>query len=345
MVESSIPWLSALFVIGGLAALAWSSDLFVAGASSLARAFGISPLIIGMVIIGFGTSAPEFCVSVMSGLDGHANISLGNAYGSDAFNIAIILGVSAFIYPLAVRPAVALLAGGCLVSISLFSMWLLRDGACSRSEGLILVAAFAIIMPLYCWYDQRMKNKNELACSASKDDCEKKSENKESMAISAIKLIVGLSVLIASSHLLIKGSVNIAKFFGVSDLVVGLTIVAAGTSLPELASAIASARRKEHEFVLGNIIGSNIFNTLTVVGVAVSISPIVPEDGVRGFSKYIIMRDLPYVTMLSLSLIVFGLNWRRLREPGRFGRRVACVWIASFLLYTALMFIQETGAR
>lgn len=165
------------------------------------------------------------------------------------------------------------------------------------------------------------------------------------MVLPAVRLVTGLVVLIGSSHLLIKGSVDIAKFFGVSDLVIGLTVVAAGTSLPELASAVASARRGEHEFVLGNIIGSNIFNTLAVVGIAVSISPLVPEGGSSAFSKYILMRDLPYVTALSASLVLFGLNWRNLREPGRIGRRVACVWLASFAVYTVLMFIQETGGR
>ena len=120
--EASIPWLPIVFILGGLAALAWSSDIFVSGASSLAKALGISPLIIGMVIIGFGTSAPEFCVSVMSGLNGHANISLGNAYGSDAFNIAVILGISAFICPLMVRRQVAFIAGACLSLISLYPL-------------------------------------------------------------------------------------------------------------------------------------------------------------------------------------------------------------------------------
>lgn len=335
--EVSIPWLSALFVLGGLAALAWSSDLFVAGASSLARAFGISPLVIGMVIIGFGTSAPEFCVSVMSGLDGHANISLGNAYGSDAFNIAVILGISALIRPLPVRPAVSVLAGVCLVSITLFSIVLLGDGDLSRAESCALVCLFAVVMPLYCWYDQRLKKGGSYPASPSEKKC--------GTAVAAVKTLVGLCVLVASSHLLIKGSVDIAKFFGVSDLVIGLTIVAAGTSLPELASAVASARRGEHEFVLGNIIGSNIFNTLAVVGVAAAISPLAQTGGESAFSRYILSRDLPYVALLSLSLAAFALNWRRPREEGRIGRVAAVLWISSFVIYTLVMFLQETGGR
>lgn len=138
---SEIPlWVSLAFMLGGLAALAWSSDRFVAGSAVLARSFGVSPFIIGMVIIGFGTSAPELCVSVLSGASGHSNLSLGNAYGSCSFNIAVILGIVAMIRPLSVRPAVALVAGLGLAAISLFSTWLLSDGDCSRAEASVLLA-------------------------------------------------------------------------------------------------------------------------------------------------------------------------------------------------------------
>ena len=341
--ESSIPWLPIVFILGGLAALAWSSDIFVSGASSLAKALGISPLVIGMVIIGFGTSAPEFCVSVMSGLNGHANISLGNAYGSDAFNIAVILGISAFICPLMVRRQVAFISGACLSLISLLSMWVLHDGVCSRMEALVLIALFAVIMPVYCWYDQKSKKGTD--AEEVKDVSNGENTKAKGMVVSVIKLVVGLCVLVGSSHLLIKGSVDVAKFLGVSDLVIGLTVVAAGTSLPELASAIASARRREHEFVIGNIVGSNIFNTLAVVGVAVAISPLEMEGGKEAFSKYILVRDLPYVTALSLSIVLFAINWRDFSKDGRIARRAACLWFISFILYTVLMFVQETGAK
>ena len=322
---------------GGLAALAWSSDLFVDGAATVAKALGISPFIIGMVIIGFGTSAPELCVSTMSGISGHANLSLGNAYGSCIFNIAIILGVATLIFPLVVKPSVTFIAGPGLTLISLFSLIMLKDGSCSRVEAIILLAAFLVILPLYCWYDQKTKDQPEEEVKA-----EAKVEQKN-ILVPIVKLVVGLGVLIGSSHFLVWGAVDFAKFCGVSDLVIGLTIVAAGTSLPELASAVASARRGEHEFVLGNIVGSNLFNTLAVVGLATCISPLVPgPNGEPAFSHYVLTRDLPLMMALSLSIMFFGINWKHPKWPGAIQRKEAMVWVLVFVAYTLLMFYQET---
>ena len=336
---SDIPfWLSIVFLFGGLAALAWSSDLFVDGAAAVAKLLGISPFIIGMVIIGFGTSAPELCVSTMSGLSGHANLSLGNAYGSCIFNIAMILGIATLIFPLVVKPSVSYVAGPGLALISLFSMWILRDGICSRTEATVLLVAFFVILPLYCWYDQRTKKEGDLSAPP-----EKKDEPVPRVMGSVVKLVVGLGVLIGSSHFLVWGAVDFAKFCGVSDLVIGLTIVAAGTSLPELASAVASARRGEHEFVLGNIVGSNLFNTLAVVGLATVISPLVPgPNGEPAFSHYVLTRDLPLMTALSLSIMFFGINWKHPKWPGAVQWREATAWIVTFVGYTVLMFWQET---
>ena len=333
-------WLSVVFMVAGLAALAWSSDYFVDGAAALAKILGISPFIIGMVIIGFGTSAPELCVSAMSGLSGHANLSLGNAYGSCSFNIAMILGIAVLIFPLVVRPSVSFVAGPGLAAITLFSIWVVRDGLCTRTEAFILLGAFLVLLPLYCWYDQKSKGGGETKEDGAADD-----SPKPGVWLSLFKVVVGLGVLMGSSHFLVWGAVDFAKFCGVTDLVIGLTIVAAGTSLPELASAVASARRGEHEFVLGNIIGSNLFNTLAVVGLATAISPIMttcPAHG--GFSHYILTRDLPFMAILSLSILVFGVNWRHPKWPGVIRRWEAVVWIVLFVGYTVLMLFQEKGA-
>ena len=325
-------WLSIVMILGGLAALAWSSGLFVDGASRVAKALGISPFVVGMVVIGFGTSAPELCVSVLSGLSGHANLSLGNAYGSCIVNIAVILGVSAFICPLVTRPSATFVAGIGLALISGFSMFILRDGRCTTLDAGILLAVFVVLLPLYCWYDQRTK-----PASAALGESPVPEADTRGLPFALVKVIVGLAVLVGSSHVLVWGSVDLAKALGVSDLVIGLTIVAVGTSLPELASAVASARRGEHEFVLGNIIGSNLFNSLAVVGLACVISP------VDEFSPYVLKRDLPLNLLLSLSILLFGLNWRRPKEPGVIRRRLAVVWLLVFVGYTALMFLQETG--
>ena len=331
-------WLSVVFLFGGLAALAWSSDLFVDGAAEVAKLLGISPFIIGMVIIGFGTSAPELCVSTMSGLSGHANLSLGNAYGSCIFNIAMILGVATLIFPLVVKPSVTYVAGPGLALISIFSMWILKDGICSRTEAVVLLVAFFVILPLYCWYDQKTRAQPQEAKAEAKGE-----GGQRKILMPVVKLVGGLGVLIGSSHFLVWGAVDFAKFCGVSDLVIGLTIVAAGTSLPELASAVASARRGEHEFVLGNIVGSNLFNTLAVVGLATVISPLVPgPNGEPAFSHYVLSRDLPLMTALSLSIMFFGINWKHPKWPGAVQWKEATAWIVTFVGYTVLMFWQET---
>lgn len=327
-------WLSVVFMVAGLAVLAWSSDVFVASSAALARALGVSPFIVGMVIIGFGTSAPELLVSTLSGLSGHANLSIGNAYGSCVFNIAVILGVAAMIAPLVVRPSTALVAGPGLTAIALFSLFLLRDGECSRPEALLLLGAFALIMPLYCWFDQKTKK------GGAKPAEEGGSAPEGPLVKHVLLLVVGLSALIGSAHVLVWGAVDFARAMHVSDLLIGLTIVAAGTSLPELASAVASARRGEHEFVLGNIIGSNLFNMLAVVGLATTISPVTNEGG--GLSRYVLTRDLPLLALLSISITAFGLNWRNRREPGRIGRTAAAVWLLAFVLYSAVMLYHET---
>jgi len=320
-------WLSLAFLAVGLAALAWSSDLFVDGAATVARSLGISPFVVGMVVIGFGTSAPELCVSAMSGIAGHSNLSLGNAYGSCVFNIAAILGVAALMHPLKVKPAVALVAGPVLAAVALVSGLLLKDGVCGRFEALALLGAFLVLLPLYCWFDQ----KTNAAPSEAAPGCAQRFS-----WVAVVKLVVGLAALVGASHVLVWGAVDVARALGVSELMIGLTIVAVGTSLPELASAVASARRGENEFVLGNIIGSNLFNTLAVVGLAASISPAI------GFSPYILSRDLPTMAALSLSITFFGLNWRRPREGGLAGRAVGALWLALFFAYTALVVWQET---
>lgn len=323
--------LSLLFVAGGFALLAWSANLFIDGAASLARALGISPLIVGMVVIGFGTSAPELFVSALSGITGHSELSLGNAYGSCIFNIAGILGVAALIRPLAVKPSVAWVAAPILVGISVLSGLLVTDAAgFTRSDGFILLGVFAVLLPFYCWYDQRSKGAKDADDSSACAD-----EPKIGAAL--FKLLVGLVVLVGSSHVLVWGSVDLARVMGVSELMIGLTVVAVGTSLPELASAIAAARKGEHEFVLGNIVGSNLFNVLAVVGFAGSLSP---------FGKVaptVLSRDMPVLLALSASILLFGANWRTVRSPGVVGRWKGALWIAILIAYLVTTIVQEGG--
>lgn len=326
---TDIPLFAALaLVTGGLVALAWSSDFFVDAAARLAKLFCISPFVIGMVIIGFGTSAPELCVSALSGISGHSNLSLGNAYGSCIFNIMGILGVAALIKPILVKPRIALLDAPALTAISLSMYIFLADGQLSRLDSLSLLVIFAILMPCYCLLD-----KNNVSCEYSADEARKSGD-----ALKLVfKILLGLAVLIGSSHCLVWGAVDLARSLGVDELLIGLTVVAIGTSLPELASAIASARRGESEFVLGNIIGSNIFNTLAVVGIAGTFSPI------QSFSKYILTRDLPIMAASTFLIAIFSVNWKNRKAPGVINRFEGVLWIAAFVIYTICMIYQEVN--
>ena len=336
-------WLSIVCVLGGFAVLAWSSDAFVDGASAVAKALGVSPFIIGMVIIGFGTSAPELCVSALSGATGHSDLSLGNAYGSCVFNIAVILGVAALIRPLVVKSSIVFVAVPMLVAIALLSCLLvtLGDGF-SRVDGAILLGVFAVLMPVYCWFDQSQKGMDDGASRTPRPTTGTTGVSPVAGRDKAMPLwkawlllLVGLALLVGSSHVLVWGCVDLARAMGVSELLIGLTVVSAGTSLPELASAVASARKGEHEFVLGNIVGSNIFNTLAVVGLAGTISPF------QNISPYLLTRDVPAMVFATVLIGVFGFNARAPREPKTVGRLAGGIWLLLFAMYTGLMLWQE----
>lgn len=332
-------WLSIVFVLGGFAVLAWSANAFVDGASAVAKAFGVSPFIIGMVIIGFGTSAPELCVSALSGAYGHSDLSLGNAYGSCVFNIAVILGVAALIKPLVVKPSVVFVSVPALVAIALLSCFLVTQGnGFSRGDGVILLAVFFVLLPLYCWFDQSQKKDESVGAPGerARPTGEASGERAVSLWKAWLLLVLGLVFLVGSSHVLVWGSVDLARRMGVSELLIGLTIIAVGTSLPELASAVVSARKGEHEFVLGNIVGSNFFNTLAVVGLAGTISPF------KNISPYLFSRDLPMMVLVSVSIAVFGVNYRKPREPKAVGRVAGAIWLLLFAAYMGLMLWQET---
>ena len=332
-------WLSIVCVLGGFAVLAWSSDAFVDGASALAKAFGVSPFIIGMVIIGFGTSAPELCVSALSGATGHSDLSLGNAYGSCIFNIAVILGVAALIKPLVVKPSVVFVAVPALVAIAALSCLLVTlGGGFSRMDGAILLGVFAVLLPAYCWFDQSQKKDESVGAPGERARPTGKASGERAVSLwkAWLLLVLGLVFLVGSSHVLVWGSVDLARRMGVSELLIGLTIIAMGTSLPELASAVVSARKGEHEFVLGNIVGSNFFNTLAVVGLAGTISPF------KNISPYLFSRDLPMMVFLSALIAVFGFNFRKPREPKAIGRVAGAFWLLLFAAYMGLMLWQET---
>jgi len=289
-------------IIAGLVLLVWSADKFVEGAAAVAKHLGMPALLIGMVIIGFGTSAPELAVSAMAAADGNPGLALGNGYGSNITNIALIVGLTAVIAPIAVHSQVIRKELPLLVVLTLIAGAQLLDGELSRLDGWVLLGVFTAVMGWSIF--QGMRSKGDSLASEADAGID---TDLMPMKTAIMWLIIGLILLVVSSRLLVWGAVTIAQSLGVSDLVIGLTIVAIGTSLPELASALAAVRKNEHDLILGNILGSGIFNTLAVVGLAAVIQPLSVDPEV-------LYRDWTLMLALTLGLLVMGFGmtgWRK----------------------------------
>lgn len=320
--------LAIVAVVIGLAVLVWSADKFVDGAVGIAEYCGMSTLLIGMVIVGFGTSAPELTVSALSAGQGNPELALGNAYGSNIANIALILGATALISPILMQRSVIRGDLPILIAVSILSIVLVWDGSVVRWNGVLLLVVFSLVMGYSIWRELRK------AHAEATESVKEESAEKASLGKSIMWLVLGLALLVASSRALVWGAVVIARTLGVSDLLIGLTIVAIGTSLPELASSIAAARKGENDLALGNIIGSNLFNTLAVVGLAATISPM---DEIE---KAVIYRDMPLMTALTVALIVLGF---RRKGDGRLNRIAGAILLAIYVGYLALLVIQAKG--
>lgn len=309
-------------IIGGLLLLIWSADRFVDGAAATARHFGMPQLLIGIVIIGFGTSAPEMIVSALSALNGNPGIALGNAYGSNITNIGLILGLTALVLPLAVNSQVLKQELPVLIFVTVLSAFLIMDGDVLRLDAWILLGIFFIYMGWTIWTG--LINRDDSLVHDVKEELQE--QDYMSLAKALMWVVIGLALLIGSSQLLVWGAVKIAHYFGVSDLVVGLTIVAVGTSLPELASSIAAARKNEVDLAVGNIIGSNLFNTLAVVGLAGAISPMY-------VGQEVFTRDMPVMSVLTVLLLVFGFG-----KKGQINRIKGLILLLAYIGYNFYLF-------
>ncbi|WP_412536509.1 calcium/sodium antiporter [Marinobacter sp. MIT932201] len=307
-------------IIAGLILLVWSADKFVEGSATTASHFGMPPLLIGMVVVGFGTSAPEMAVSALAASQGNPGLALGNAYGSNITNIALILGITALLAPIAVHSQVMRKELPILILVTAFAGWQLWDGNLSRMDAIGLMLVFVVLIGWSIYQSFRQP-----------DDALAKEMTEEVHAMPLRKallwLVVGLLLLIVSSRILVWGAVDLATMFGISDLVIGLTIVAVGTSLPELASSIIAARKGEHDLALGNILGSNLFNTLGVVGIAGLIAPmsVAPE---------VLARDFP--VMGALTLVLFAMCYG-FPGAGRINRFEGGALLLAFVAYTVYL--------
>ncbi len=306
----------------GLILLLWSADRFVEGAASVARHWGMSALLIGMLVVGFGTSAPEMVVSALASLEGNPSLAIGNALGSNIANIGLILGLTGLVYPMTVERSATRREIPMLAAVTVLTAILMLDGAFSRIDGIVLfvgLVAFLIAMLLRGRHSDSLDAATEALLS----------EITETLSVRAAVLwtLVGLIVLPLSAKILVDGAVGLASLMGVSEAVIGLTVVALGTSLPELAAAIASAVRKEDDLCIGNILGSNLFNLLGVLGIAALIHPMVIEP-------ILILRDLP--VMAAVFLLLAGMAFLF----GKVSRIGAGILLSSYVVYQIAVFAE-----
>ena len=282
---------SFVILILGFAALVWSADRFVYGAAALAKNFGVPTLIVGLTVVAMGSSAPEIVVSAIASVNGNMNTAVGNALGSNITNVALVLGITALVKPLLVSSTTLKRELPALLVISLIAIGFLFDGELKSYEGIILLGLFIFVLAMMAWLSLQVDKEDPLIAETA-DEIPKGVSNTSAL----IWIGVGLVVLPLSAHFLVNSAVEIARYMGISDLVIGLTIIAFGTSLPELAASVAGVLKGEDDLALGNIIGSNIFNLLAVLGMPGLIAPGLLDPDVYNRDMYV---------MLGLTLLLF----------------------------------------
>jgi cation:H+ antiporter len=317
--------LEFLAILGGFALLVWSADRFVEGAAATAGHAGMPPLVIGMVIVGFGTSAPEMVVSAMAALDGNPDLALGNALGSNIVNIGLVLGITALIAPIAVHSKIVRRELPLLFGIGLLAGLLFWGGALSRFEALLLLAGF---FGLVGWtIVAALRGRGDTLEAEAEQELKAHAMD---LGRAIVWLVVGLVLLVVSSRVLVWGAVGTAQALGVSDLVIGLTIVALGTSLPELAASVMAARKGEHDIAVGNIVGSNMFNLLAVVGIAGVIAPL------PALAPDILTRDWPVMMAMTAALFLTAYGFR---GEGRINRIEGALLLIAFAAYNTWLVV------
>jgi cation:H+ antiporter len=294
-----------IFLIG-LAILSWSADKFVYGASALAKNLGVSPMMIGLTIVAMGSSAPEIVVSATASLAGNPDTAVGNSLGSNITNIALVLGLTAVLKPLVVSSTTLKRELPILLVITLIAVIFLSDNELTQIEGVTLITLFVLVLAGMAWLSFKVEKNDPLIAETEEEI------PSDVPTINAVMwVIIGLVMLPLSAHFLVESAVFIAAYFGVSDLVIGLTIIALGTSLPELAASIAGVRRGEDDLALGNIIGSNIFNILAVLAMPGLIAPGAIDINASTRDSYVMLG-------LTVILFVFCFNLRGTRQINRY---------------------------
>lgn len=316
--------LPIIAIVVSLALLAISADKFVDGASSVAKYFGVSPLLIGLTIVSFGTSAPEILIAIMSAGSGSSDIAIGNAIGSNIANIALILGAASLFIPIPVASEVLRREIPLLFAVVLFSTALIFDLHLSRIDG---VAAIITLMLCLGWLVWQSNSRPNDSIGAEFDD----NIQNTNIKTSSLTTVIALVVLLVSARVLVWGAVEIARAANVSELMIGLSIVAIGTSLPELAATIACILRREYGLAIGNVVGSNLFNALAVVGVVAVLAPGDLDIMVRN-------RDAVVHIALTICLVVFCVGYKR---EGRINRVEGFLLLSAFVAYQWFLYSSE----
>lgn len=310
-----------ILVLLGFLLLIWSADLLVDNASVLADRLGVSAFLIGILIIGFGTSAPEMFVSAMAALEDKGNLALGNALGSNITNIGLVLGCAALIKPLNIAKNTCIKDIPMIIITGLIAVSLIAfDAELSRIDGVILLS---VLFAYLFWTSKNAASTDiiDFTDKLHEHDLAKNAHPKAKSTIAALALsILSIVLLVTASKMLVHGAIEIAVYLNINELLIGLTIVAIGTSLPELAAAVAAARKSKHDMIIGNIIGSNVFNTLGVLGITGTIQT-------TNIELSAISRDFPMMFFLSILMLVFALS------KSQFSRPKGAILLISYLVY------------
>jgi cation:H+ antiporter len=320
-----------ILLIAGLVLLVIGAEVLVRGASKLAAIVGIPPLIVGLTIVAYGTSSPEMAVSVMSSFAGQADIAVGNVVGSNIFNVLCILGVSALFAPLIVAQQLIRLDVPIMIGVSGLMLLFGLDGKIGRSDGIILFLG-AILYTIFLIYQGR-KEQNPEVQQQYENNCPERTEGTPLVWLINLAYIVGgLGLLVLGSRWLVDSATAIARSIGVSELVIGLTIVAAGTSLPELATSVVASLKGERDIAVGNVVGSNIFNILAVLGLSAAVSP----NGVA-VSNAILRFDAPIMIAVAIACLPIFFTGNVI------SRWEGIVFLGYYLAYTIYLILGSTG--
>ncbi|PSF35293.1 sodium:calcium antiporter [Aphanothece hegewaldii CCALA 016] len=319
-----------LLLLAGLVLLVVGAELLVRGASDVATRMGISPLIVGLTIVAYGTSSPEMAVSIQSGLAGNADIALGNVVGSNIFNVLAILGIAAIIAPMMVANQLIRIDVPIMIGVSVLALMFGADGKISRVDGIILFI-LGVLYTAFQIYEGRRQ-----AIASALEDSENGNQRQrltpQQIIINIALILAGLVLLVLGSQFLIDSSISIAKAIGVSDLVIGLTIVAAGTSLPELASSVIASFKGEQDIAVGNVVGSNIFNILAVLG----LSAVVSANGIN-VSDAALRFDVPVMIAVAIACLPIFSSGRSI------SRWEGILFLFYYVVYTAYLILQSTN--